>query len=248
MKKGSKLKLILATLVLSTSIVFSGCTNGTNASKEAEKSTTATADTYKRAATITSSEEAKKLLVDGNNRFVSGKILNDDLSDTKRKDLSVNGQKPFAVVITCSDSRVPPELIFDQALGDIFVIRDAGNVVDPVTLGSIEYGVEHLHAPLVVVLGHEKCGAVNATVEGGEVPENIASIVNKIKPSVEKAKGSAKNKEDIAELAADENINNTIAEIKKSAVIKHLEESKKVTVVGAKYHLESGQVTFTEQK
>jgi len=243
MKRGFKLKLILATLALSTSMVFSGCTNGTSTSKEAEKSTTA--DTYKRAATITSAEDAKKLLVDGNSRFVSGKILNDDLSDTKRKELA-KAQKPFAVIISCADSRVPPELLFDQGLGDIFVIRDAGNVTDPVTLGSIEYGAEHLGAPLIVVLGHEKCGAVAATIAGGEVPENIASIVNKIKPSVEKAKSSAKNKEEIAELAADENIKNTIAEIKKSPVIKHLEESKKVTVVGAKYHLESGQVTFTE--
>lgn len=245
MKKGLKLQLILATLALSTSIVFSGCTNGASTSKEAEKTTT-TADTYKRADTITSAEDAKKLLVDGNQRFASGKILNDDLSATKRKDLSVNGQKPFAVVISCADSRVPPEILFDQALGDIFVVRDAGNVIDPVTLGSIEYGVEHLHAPLVVVLGHEKCGAVKATIEGGEVPENIAAIVNKIKPSVEKATSAAKNKEDIAELATDENIKNTITEIKKSPVIKHLEESKKVTVIGAKYHLESGQVTFTE--
>ncbi|KZL91616.1 carbonic anhydrase [Clostridium magnum] len=247
MKKGSKLKLILTTLVLSTSIVFgSGCTDASKTSKETEKSTQAEDTRYTRPETITSAEEAKKLLVDGNNRFVSGKILSKDLSDTRRKDLSVKGQKPFAVVITCSDSRVPPELIFDQALGDIFVIRDAGNVVDPITLGSIEYGAEHLGGPLIVVLGHEKCGAVKATVDGGEVPENIAAIVNKIKPSVEKAKSSAKNKEDIPELATDENINNTIAEIKKSSVIKHLEESKKVTVVGAKYHLESGQVTFTQ--
>lgn len=245
MKKVSKLKLILVMLVLSISIVFSsGCTN---ASKEAEKSTKAADTKYTRPETITSADDAKKLLVDGNNRFVSGKTLNKDLSETRRKDLSVNGQKPFAVVISCADSRVPPELIFDQALGDIFVVRDAGNVVDPVTLGSIEYGVEHLHAPLVVVLGHEKCGAVSATVQGGEVPENIATIVNKIKPSLEKAKSSAKNKEDIPELTADENINNTVAEIKKSSVIKHLEESKKVTVIGAKYHLESGQVTFTQQ-
>lgn len=245
MKKGSKSKLISLILALSTSIVLiSGCTN---ASKEAEKSTSTTADTtYKRPASITTSEDAKKLLIDGNKRFVSGKILNKDFSDTRRKDLLVNGQKPFVTVISCSDSRVPTELIFDQALGDIFVIRDAGNVVDALTLGSIEYGAEHLHTPLVVVLGHENCGAVKATVEGGEAPGSIGAIVDKIKPSLEKSKSSAKNKEDIYELCTDENIKNTVAEIKKSPIIKHLEESKKLTVIGAKYHLESGEVTFTE--
>jgi Carbonic anhydrase len=245
MKKRSKLKLMMTMLVSGTSMPLSS--SCTNLVKKTEENLLASTDTvYKRPDTIMTDEEAKKLLVDGNKRFVSGKILNRDLSDTRRKDLSVNGQKPFAVVITCSDSRVPPELLFDQALGDIFVIRNAGNVIDPVTLGSIEYGVEHLHAPLVVVLGHEQCGAVKATVEGGEVPENIAAIVNKIKPSVEKAKSSTENKESIIELAINENINNTVLEIKKSSVIKHLEESKKVNVIGAKYCLESGQVTFSE--
>src|SRR4030043_1796798 len=109
-------------------------------------------------------DEALQKLMDGNKRFVSGKLVKKDLGDTKRKEL-LKGQKPFATVITCSDSRVPPELLFDQGLGDIFIIRVAGNVVDPLELGRIEYGVEHLNAPLLFILGHSKCGAVTATID-----------------------------------------------------------------------------------
>ncbi|MCX7747717.1 MAG: carbonic anhydrase [Clostridia bacterium] len=202
---------------------------------------------YKRQENISSGIEARKLLVDGNKRFVEGSVLKDDLSEEKRKELSSKGQKPFAAVVSCSDSRVPPEVVFDQALGDIFVIRDAGNVVDPVALGSVEYGAEHLHIPLIVVLGHEKCGAVKATVEGGEAPGSIKAIVEKIHPSFEKVKSSTADKEVLCEKCADENIKNTIAEIKKSPIIKKLEEEKKVLVVGAKYHIESGEVTFSEE-
>jgi carbonic anhydrase len=125
--------------------------------------------------------------MEGNQRFVSGKITIKDIGPAKREDLAVNGQKPFAVIVSCSDSRVPPEILFDQALGDIFVVRVAGNVLDPVAMGSVEYGAEHLGCPLLVVMGHENCGAVKATVDGGEAPGSISAIVDKIKPSVEKA-------------------------------------------------------------
>ena len=110
------------------------------------------------------------------------------LATSKRKELT-KGQKPFAIVITCSDSRVPPELLFDQGLGDIFVVRVAGNVVDPIALGSIEYGAEHLNSPLLFILGHTKCGAVGATLEAKGKPEgNIGAIVKKIQPAVATAK------------------------------------------------------------
>src|SRR5512140_1143168 len=101
-------------------------------------------------------DEALQKLMDGNKRYVEGKLASKDLGDTKRKEL-LKGQKPFAIVVTCSDSRVPPELLFDQGLGDVFVIRVAGNVVDPIALGSIEYGAEHLNSPLLVILGHSNC-------------------------------------------------------------------------------------------
>jgi len=96
-------------------------------------------------------------LIDGNKRFVSGEQVKKDLGESRRQELT-KGQKPFATVLSCSDSRVSPEIIFDQGLGDIFVVRVAGNVVEPTTLGSIEYGVAHLHTPLLVILGHDRAG------------------------------------------------------------------------------------------
>ncbi|MDP4145412.1 MAG: carbonic anhydrase [Bacillota bacterium] len=205
-------------------------------------------ETYKRAEVITSYDEAKKLLVEGNNRFSANKAAMKNISSERREELSKKGQHPFAIIVSCSDSRVPPELVFDQALGDLFVVRDAGNVIDAVTLGSVEYGAEHLNAPLIVVMGHEKCGAVIAAVDGGEASGSIGAITKKIIPSFEKAKAESPNatKAELYEKTADENIKNSIAEIKKSSVIKKLENEKKLKVIGAKYDLDTGIVTFME--
>ncbi len=199
---------------------------------------------YIRNESISSPDEAKKLLVEGNKRFVSGKVLSKDLSKHKLDDLSKNGQKPFAVIVSCADSRVPPEIIFDQALGDIFVVRDAGNIVDEVELGSIEYGAEHLKAPLIVVLGHENCGAVKAAVEGGEAPGSIKAVVDKIKPSYDKVKALKVSEDEKCKRCEDENIKNSVAEIRKSKIIKQLEEEKKIEVISAKYHINTGEVAF----
>lgn len=193
---------------------------------------------------LTKPEDAKNLLISGNKRYVSGTPANKDTSESKRKDLAVNGQKPFAVVLSCSDSRVPPEIVFDQGLGDLFVVRDAGNVVDPVVLGSIEYGALQLNAPLIVVMGHEECGAVKAAIDGTEAFGSISSIVNKIKPLCDKLKASGVKKNDLYEKCTDENIKNSIAEIKKSPVIKKLIAEKKLSIVGAKYNILTGKVIF----
>ncbi|MCL6638749.1 MAG: carbonic anhydrase [Firmicutes bacterium] len=244
LKKKSSL-CILAALIIAALLIVTGCSGQAKPAGTAASKTAGSADqVYKRPETVTSAAEAKQLLVDGNNRFKSGKPAGRDLSGARREELAAKGQKPFAVIVTCSDSRVPPELIFDQALGDLFVIRVAGNVVDPVALGSVEYAVEHLNTPLVVVMGHEKCGAVKATVDGGEAPGSIGSIVEKIKPSVEKAKSAGAGGNDLYEKAADENIKAVTADIEKSPVVKHLEESGKLTVLGAKYLLGSGEVVF----
>ena len=127
---------------------------------------------------------ALKLLKEGNARFVSGQLAPKDHYAEDRLKLS-EGQHPFAVVLCCSDSRVAPEILFDQQLGDVFVIRNAGNVVDEDVLGSIEYAVEHLGSPLVVVLGHSSCGAVTAACQGGELPGHLVDIAKRIKPSIE---------------------------------------------------------------
>ena len=128
-------------------------------------------------------ENALQSLKEGNERFISGNLLPKDTYAEDRKALC-ESQHPFAVVLCCSDSRVAPEIIFDQKLGDLFVIRNAGNVVDEDVLGSIEYAVEHLGTPLVVVLGHSCCGAVTATCQGGDLPGHIVDIAQRIRPAI----------------------------------------------------------------
>ena len=128
-------------------------------------------------------ENALQALKAGNERFVTGNLSNKDTYAEDRKRLC-EGQHPFAVVLCCSDSRVVPEIIFDQKLGDLFVIRNAGNIVDEEVLGSIEYAVEHLGTPLVVVMGHAACGAVTATCQGGDLPGHILDLAKRIKPSI----------------------------------------------------------------
>ena len=128
-------------------------------------------------------KQALDLLKAGNARFVSGDFTPKDDYSELRKQLS-KGQHPFAVVLCCSDSRVAPEIIFDQKLGDLFVIRNAGNIVDEEVLGSIEYAVEHLETPLVVVMGHSSCGAVTATCQGGDLPGHVIDLAKRIKPSI----------------------------------------------------------------
>jgi carbonic anhydrase len=137
---------------------------------------------------VVSADEALKRLVDGNKRYVFGKLMHPNQTRVRRGEVE-GGQHPFAIVLGCSDSRVPPEVIFDQGLGDLFVVRVAGNIVDDVVLGSIEYAAEHLHAPLIVVLGHSSCGAVGATVAGGELAGHLPGIADAIRPAVEKTKG-----------------------------------------------------------
>ena len=140
---------------------------------------------------ITDPDVALARLREGNARFVAGRMIRPEQSPEARLRLST-GQKPFAVVVTCSDSRLPPEVIFDQGLGDLFVVRVAGDIVDQAGLGSIEYAIEHLDTPLIVVLGHEKCGAVSATLDALQPPYDrphgaIESIVDAITPAVEEA-------------------------------------------------------------
>lgn len=240
--KTSKSLMFLLVLVMAMALVVSGCQTQSKESTPASNNEAAKVATYQRPDGV-NADQAKQLLVDGNQRYVSGGVLKKDLGQARRTDL-LKGQKPFAVVLTCSDSRVPAELIFDQALGDLFIIRVAGNVIDPVTLGSIEYGVEHLGSPLIVIMGHSSCGAVKAAVDGGEAPGSIGSIVEKIKPSVEKAKASGAAGNALYQKSEDENILAAAADIKKSPIVSHLVEAGKVKIVNAKYDLGTGVVTF----
>lgn len=242
---------LLAGTLLLNSLVLSGCGSEANKTGEngGEKAVTApSAQVYQRQEIIKSPDEALNLLKDGNARFAGEKILPDNLGDERREELKKNGQHPFAVIVSCSDSRVPPEIIFDQALGDLFVVRVAGNVIDPVALGSVEYAVEHLGSPLIVVMGHEKCGAVTATVKGGEAPGSIGAIVEKIKPAADKARETGLSGDQLVEKATELNVEISMVELEKSAIIKELVEQGKLKIVGAKYHLGSGQVQWLESK
>jgi carbonic anhydrase len=194
----------------------------------------------------TAGDDSLQKLMDGNKRYVEGTSVNKDLGDTKRKEL-LKGQHPFATVVTCSDSRVPPEHIFDQGLGDIFVIRVAGNVVDPIALGSIEYGTEHVHTPLLVLLGHSNCGAVTAALGAKGAPEgNIGAIVKKIQPAVKKAKKKGGSNDEVLETAIKENVINVYDDVMKSPVIKELVHEGKLKIVAAEYDLATGKVNMID--
>jgi carbonic anhydrase len=190
-----------------------------------------------------SPQRAMELLREGNGRFSRGKVAAKDLSPGKRQSLA-GGQKPFAVIVCCSDSRVPPELVFDQGLGDLFVVRVAGNVADTVVQGSVGYAVEHLHIPLVVVLGHEDCGAVRAAIDGGEVPDELGAILQKIRPSVQAAMARGLSGARAVDLVTDLNVDASVKAILANPVIARLESMHQVQVSGAKYHLVSGQVDW----
>ena len=167
----------------------------------------------------------------GNKRFVTGGLSPKNTYAEDRKALC-EGQHPFAVVLCCSDSRVAPEIIFDQKLGDLFVIRNAGNVIDKHVLGSIEYAVEHLGTSLVVVMGHSCCGAVTATRLGEALPDNIMAIARRIKPSINAATGIDDNARRHAQRMA--------SFIQKDPIVKHM----KSQVVSAFYDLQSGKVEW----
>jgi|ERR1051326_316449 carbonic anhydrase len=174
-----------------------------------------------------------KELDDGNRRFVNGKPA--DRKDKCRIACTSTGQRPFAVVLTCADSRVAPELAFDQRIGDIFVVRVAGNVATDEAIGSIEYAVEHLHTPkIIVVLGHEKCGAVDAALHAESAEGLVPSILNRIYPAI---KGLGPNDLDKAIRA---NVNLTAATLPRYS---HAIHSKGIPIVGAYYSVVTGRVS-----
>ncbi len=186
-------------------------------------------------------EQALQMLVDGNQRYTGGKSEHPHQNSARRQEV-FTGQHPFVTILSCSDSRVPPEVFFDQGIGDLFIIRNAGNILDDVVLGSMEYAAEHLGVPLVLVLGHTKCGAVTATVQGGEVPGHIGSIVTTIKPAADAVKGEA----------GDAVLNATLANVRMSVekirtcepILAEMVKHGKMNVVGAIYQIDTGKVEF----
>ncbi len=192
-------------------------------------------------------DAAVKMLQEGNARYLEGKPQYPRQGRERRALTAGQGQHPFATMLSCSDSRVPVELIFDQGIGDIFVVRVAGNVAGTDEIGSMEYAVDHLGTPVVVVLGHTQCGAVTAVLQGDKVPPNIAALVAPIKPAVEQAKGDNPNaaKEVVLNAAIKDNIWQAIEDIlQNSPLIKERVRSGKLKVVGALYEIDTGQVQW----
>jgi carbonic anhydrase len=180
-----------------------------------------------------------KDLQDGNQRFVSGTLKHPHQTTARKLELAT-AQHPVAIVLSCADSRVPPEVIFDQGLGDLFTVRVAGNVAPDDVVASLEYAVAHLGPKLIVVLGHERCGAVETTMKGGKPEGHMAALVDRIKPAVESSRTRPGDSLDNAIRA---NVHHVVEQLKGTGpILAENIKSGKVKIVGARYDLDSGTV------
>lgn len=178
-----------------------------------------------------SPSEAMQRLLEGNKRYTTDKLLHPNHSSDRREEIT-SGQNPFATILGCSDSRVAPEIIFDQGLGDLFTVRVAGNVVGDIELNSIDYSVKYLGSSLILVLGHESCGAVTAVMKGQTA--DIEDVANLIKPAIQGTK--------TAEEAIKANVRWFVSELKKTKFVRKYISEKKLDCIGAYYHLGTGEV------
>ncbi|WP_088290437.1 carbonic anhydrase [Kineosporia sp. A_224] len=193
-------------------------------------------------------KEGKERLTSGNERYVHGTPAHPDQTLTRRKKLG-EGQKPFCAVLSCADSRVPPEIVFDQGLGDLFVVRSAGQVVDDAVLGSLQFGVAEIGIPLLVVLGHTKCGAVGATVEHiekkkGPTGTSIDALVAAITPAVREAEEAGIESADLAAAVVEFNVDRVVKQLEKSKILMAAEKKRELKILGAVYDVETGEVDF----
>jgi carbonic anhydrase len=189
-------------------------------------------------------EKALEMLKEGNLRFMENKKLHRDYHT--QIDQTSFGQYPFGVILSCIDSRVPVELVFDQGIGDLFSIRVAGNVINGDVIGSMEYGCKVVGSKIIVVMGHTSCGAVNAACSGFEL-DNITPILEKIKPAIEKVKAHSHGEELNSDHVSIENVKNSISEIRRqSPILAELEKTGQIKIVGANYSVNTGQISFME--
>ena len=195
---------------------------------------------------------ALKKLIEGNKDYVEASDKSAEMATELIRAPVEEGQNPFAIILGCSDSRVPVEILFHQGLGDLFVIRVAGNIVAPSQIGSIEYACHNLGTQLVVVLGHSNCGAVHATVDSllqdpGNISPNIASIVDRVSPAVLPviAKNQDLEQAELLQLAMQANVKYSVKGLEqRSSILKNLVDQNKLKIVGAEYSLETGKVDF----
>jgi carbonic anhydrase len=183
---------------------------------------------------------ALKRLLEGNQRFVQHKPLYPDQTSARLTEIA-QAQHPFVTILSCADSRVPAELVFDQGLGDIFDVRIAGNVVTPEALGSLEYAVVLLETPLLMVLGHERCGAVTAAVQAKPLPGQIGTFVKQIEPALARVKG---NSGDAVENTVVANVQYQAERLLQSSLLSERVEAGKLKIVGGRYDLDTGAVTI----
>jgi len=192
-----------------------------------------------------SADEALTKLQEGNTRFVTGAKVGPRQDAARRHETAKDGQHPFATILSCADSRVPVELLFDQGVGDLFVVRVAGNVAATDEIGTIEYGAEHLGVPLVVVLAHTKCGAVTAVVKNEPVTENIGKLVAPIVPAVKgvKSRFATSDLDELISRSIEANMWQAMNDMyAKSPLLKKMAAEGKIKVIGALYDVDSGEV------
>lgn len=186
-----------------------------------------------------SPDAALARLLDGNKRFIQQKSQHPHQSQTRLKEVA-QAQHPFATILSCADSRVSGEILFDQGIGDLFDIRIAGNIITPEALGSIEYAAVNLNCPLVMVLGHERCGAVTAAVKGEPLPGQMSAFVKGIKPAISDIKGFS---EEAVEKAVVENVKYQVHKMQSnSQLLSQLVDASKLKIVGGRYDLDTGEV------
>ncbi|GAA0655321.1 carbonic anhydrase [Kitasatospora atroaurantiaca] len=197
---------------------------------------------------VTTPQEALARLRAGNENWVANRSSHPDASPARRRDLATH-QEPFAVVFSCIDSRVPPELVFDQGLGDLMVVRTAAHTHDGLVTGSLEYGPAELGTKLLVVLGHQRCGAVTAAVksfrDGERLPGHLADIVRDLRAPYEEARRQGTPPEQLVEATIRAQTRQTVARLRSDRLLRPLVATGKLEVVGAYYSLDSGAVTFS---
>ena len=223
-------------ILLSTGLLLASCTE-----KKATEENTVLSETSTthEAVTINSADDALAEMKAGNQRFLDGKPVNTDYKS--QIEHTKNDQHPHTLVLSCLDSRIPPEIIFDQGIGNIFVARVAGNIEDQNILGSMEFATKAKGTKLIIVMGHNKCGAVKGAIDHAELG-NLTQLVNQIKPAIV---GDTTNIDNMLNETAKNNVKMTIADILKSSpIISEMVKENKVKIVGAYYDITTGQVLF----
>lgn len=239
--------LILLGVITSIALLLPSCKKVNAPTKDDKKTATSqsnggsTTESEAPTGRPATAKAALEQLLAGNDRYSEGNLAKRDLSKEKLEELA-KGQHPYAVILTCSDSLVAPELLFDQSMGDIYVVRLAGNVTDKAGIGSIEYAVEKLKTPLIFVLGHEKCNTVTAAAKDEPATGNMQFLINEIKPAVARAK---KLGGELVAKSVDENVRNVVTTMTaRSEILDKLVKENKVQIAGGTYSVSTGKITI----